>query len=98
MSLKVNDKVVCVDDRLVHTYSGCGPALFDFPGGPLIKGEIYVVSGFSPHALSAGVTITGKPVIMESTDIGWSNHRFRKLDEIQQENHLRLSQSEPACV
>lgn len=68
----ISDKVICIDDSPANKGNS-------FPGGYVVKGDIYCVLGISGVD---GLQIVGKPVIHKSgLEVGWRFSRFRKVNK-----------------
>lgn len=104
MSFKVSDKVVCVD-----AVPGAGTlgGEYEYPGGYLKHGDVYVVNGlFLDDGIEGApeecLLIVGKPSIprkgftYEGQDVGYASRRFRLLSEIQAENRARYEEANQA--
>lgn len=99
---QISDKVVCVDDS---ESTGKKLGQFIFPNGYVKLGQVYDVRGSVPQAFYSGrgrnkidsVLITGVPAISvrSNTDVGFDPLRFRKLDEIREENRRKKSLTQP---
>lgn len=99
MNFKINDKVVCVDDK-----PGTKPWKYEFPSGRVKKGVVYVVEDVKMILFKNGyferVFIVGCPAIRirSGRNDGWQPWRFRRLEEIQAENRERAQRKEPVSV
>lgn len=84
---RVSDKVVCVNDSPRRNPRHAGN-----PSG-LSKGSIYVISGFNYRGdiLLVGHS-TGLKCVGAPGEVGWSHDRFRKLEEIKEENRSKQEQ------
>lgn len=83
----ISDKLVCVDDSPIRNNKTGNKRA---PLGHVKKGTIYVVETVFPTEDDPffSIGIVGKPIIWLPTGefCGWSPLRFRKLEEIQEEN------------
>lgn len=89
--MNISDKVVCVDDVFPPWVAS------RFCGQLPREGELYVVRGYRIGRMADGRTplhifivgIEGYPDSQSGEEVGFSPHRFRKLDDIKEENRLR---------
>lgn len=87
---KISDKVVCVDDRLRFA-----PRL-TYPRGFVELGVVYVVRSVDYRPRGQLVQIVGKPAIgKRGSDIGYWSSRFRKLEDIKEENRKKQEEPQP---
>lgn len=85
--MKIGDKVVCVDD----SYCGAEGYKWEYMPKRYIKGEIYVIRGWSSDKFKTGIKdgllLIGIKCIWPptNTEYGLPTYRFRLLDEMKAE-------------
>lgn len=87
MNFKVSEKVVCVDTSKPNRANKTGRI------NRLKLGRIYVIRDIlvGPSYKNAGVRLVGMCAgfWMDGEEAGYSAYRFRKLDEIREENRAK---------
>ncbi len=92
MNFNISDKVVCIDDT-----PGVRPYQYHYPNGFVKKGQVYCVESVLEYRFTEGVLlslfIVGCPRFWKVTgaNIPWAARRFRKLEDIKEENRLKNS-------
>lgn len=88
--MKAGDKVVCIDATPLPNYAPRDSDLseFSFPDGFIEEGMIYCIDETFMLFGELGLFLVGKRILCDGEEVGWLSRRFRKLEEIQQENEV----------
>lgn len=87
----ISDKVVCVDDS--EPWIG-----WDSWNEPLKRGRVYVIREVRTEGAKYGcllVGIYGDVCPFTNEEFGFLQHRFRKLEDIKEENRKKQEEPQP---
>lgn len=96
--MNIGDKVVCVpvtaEDAAAEGCASCLEPQFKITGHGPVVGSVYVVRGF--NFTGKGIKLVGSIIIHVPTnsETGWYYRAFRRLEEVQAENRLKLLKPE----
>ena len=93
MSFYVGCKVICIED--CHGVGTLDKLPGHCPGGIPKEGMMFVVMSIICIDDRMSLALSGTPFIRRGRDCGWVPHKFRPLEELQQESKERYYAEHP---